>query len=258
MVSDASSGARVSFYAIGVDCRNVLFAARARRLCFGGPGRRGDTLGVVLLAHEPGGLAALRAPTASQPLRVLVSGCLVGLPCGVDGTDYGLGGSLGDLLSLPVVRAFAFCPEDYGIGTPRGMPDIHGGDGFDVLDGRARVLDGGGVDVTERMVAGARGMLAHARVHEVELSILTDMSAACGSQVISDGCRLVAERRYRAGVGVAAALLIRSGIPVVSQRDYRTLGRIRALLDPAFRPDPNAIDHHDTAWFGAYFKPSVR
>ena len=208
----------------------------------------------VRLAHSPHPFATLRVPTSLDPLRVLVSGCLMGLSCGVDGTDYGMGGALDALLLLPTVKAIPFCPEDHAMGTPRTMPDIHGGDGFDVLDGRARVLDEHGGDLTEPMVAGARAMIGHATAHRVELAILTDMSAACGSQVISDGCRLVKNRRYTAGVGVATALLLRSGIAVFSQRDYRTLGALRALLDPAFAPDGTAIDHHETAWHRDYFR----
>jgi uncharacterized protein YbbK (DUF523 family) len=164
-----------------------------------------------------------------------------------------MGRVLRDLLSLEVLRAISFCPEDSGIGTPRTMPDIHGGDGHDVLDGRARVLDEHGTDLTEKMIVGARNMLAHAQAHRVELAILTDMSAACGSQVISRGCRLVERREFVAGVGVATALLLRNGVPAVSQRDHRTLGRIRALLDPGFTPDPASIDHHETEWYLSYF-----
>lgn len=205
------------------------------------------------LPHEPETLSRLRTPTREDPLRVLVSGCMLGQGCGVDGTDYGMGGALGDFLSLPTLTFTWFCPEDHALGTPRTLPDIHGGDGFDVLDGRARVLDEHGHDLTEGMLRGARAMLDAARAARVELAILTDMSAACGTQVISDGCRLVPERRYRAGAGVAAALLVRSGIPVVSQRDHRTLGRLRARLDPTFRSDPAARDHHETDWYVGYF-----
>ncbi len=92
-------------------------------------------------------------------------------------------------------------------------------------------------------------MLAEARLHKVELAILTDASAACGTQVIYEGCRLIKAPDYQRGVGVAAALLIRHGIPVVSQRDYRTLGLIRARLDPTHALDPSHIDHHQTEWF---------
>lgn len=208
----------------------------------------------VLLAHSAENIGALRIPTSSDPLRVLVSGCIAGLPCGVDGTDYGLGNVLRDLLSLPTVKAISFCPEHHAMGMPRSMPDIHGGDGYDVLDGRARVLDEHGIDLTEKMLIGARAMLTSAQANGAELAILTDMSAACGSQVISDGCRLVPQRRYRVGVGVATALLVRHGIFVVSQRDYRTLGRVRALLDTNFQLDPTATDHHETPWYRAHLK----
>ncbi len=205
------------------------------------------------LAHDPAARAALRSPTPSLPLRILVSGCILGQPCGVDGTDYGMGGCLGDLLRLPTVLAIGFCPEHHGLGTPRTMPDIHGGDGNDVLDGKARVFDQHGADLTEGMLVGARAMLMFAREHAVDCAILTDMSAACGSQVISDGGRFVPERRYRAGVGVAAALLSRHGIPIVSQRDHRTLQWLRHRLDPSHVVDAAARDHHETAWYVDYF-----
>src|SRR5689334_16124518 len=151
----------------------------------------------MLLAHHREALGALRQPTQRDPLRVLVSGCLAGWGCGVDGGEYGFGVRFADWLALPTLRALPFCPEQHGMGTPRTMPDIHGGDGFDVIAGRARVLDEQGRDLTAQMLAGAQAMLAFARQQHAELAILTDMSAACGSQVISDGCRLVEERRWQ-------------------------------------------------------------
>ncbi len=73
-------------------------------------------------------------------------------------------------------------------------------------------------DLTATMIEGAQAMLAFAQQAGAELAILTDMSAACGSQVISDGCRLLAERRWQKGVGVATAMLLDASIPVVPQR----------------------------------------
>jgi uncharacterized protein YbbK (DUF523 family) len=207
----------------------------------------------LLLARSLDAIAGLRAATPEDPLRVLLSGCLFGLPCGVEGTDYGLGAAVPWLAALSVVSVTTFCPEAHGMGVPRAMPDIHGGDGFDVLDGRARVLDENGADLTAAMLAGARAMLERARAHRAELAVLTDMSAACGSQVISDGCRFDEPRRYQVGVGVATALLLRSGTPVVSQRDHRTLGALRARLDPTFSPAADALDHHESAWVRATF-----
>ncbi len=202
----------------------------------------------MLLPHHPEALDALREPSADAPWRVLVSGCLAAWPCGVNASDYGLGTSLGDLLTLRTLRALPFCPEQHALGTPRTMPDIHGGDGFDVIAGRARILDEHGADLTEKMIEGARAMLAFAEREHAELAILTDMSAACGSQVISDGCRLVQVRRFQKGVGVATALLLEAGIPVVSHRDFRTLARLHRRLDPSYEPSADARDHHEHPW----------
>ncbi|MCB9829248.1 MAG: hypothetical protein H6806_05765, partial [Planctomycetes bacterium] len=47
---------------------------------------------------------------------------------------------------------------------------------------------------------------------------------------------------------VATALLMRHGIPVVSQRDRRTLEVLHARVEPGHAPDPGALDHHETAW----------
>lgn len=208
---------------------------------------------MVLLPKNPEALATLRRPTPADPLRVLVSGCLMGQPCGVDGTDYGMGQALGTLRTHPLLRWLPFCPEHAGLGTPRTMPDLHGGDGQALLDGTARVLDQHGCDLTSGMVAGARAMLAFAQEQRIELAVLTDMSAACGSQVVSLGCRFDEPRRYQRGVGVATALLLRHGVPVVSQRDHRTLQRLCAWIEPGFVVDPAAQDHHERDWYRGYF-----
>lgn len=186
--------------------------------------------------------------TPTSPLRVLVSACLLGVRCGTDGSSYGAPyAHLQRLLTRADVSTVAFCPEDFAFGTPREVPDIHGGTGFDVLDGRAQVLRASGEDWTDAMVAAARAMLAVATHNGVHLALLTDISAACGSQVIYLGAR--ADGVHQAGHGVCAALLVRNGIKVVSQRDHRTLGRIFRKLEPESTMDPNARDHHETVWY---------
>ena len=106
-----------------------------------------------------------------------------------------------------VVLVIPFCPnaKNFAFGTPRETPDIHGGDGHDVLDGRARVLSESGEDWTEGMIAAAHHMLEIARANEVRLAVLMDISAACGSQVIYRGARSTAA--HQIGQGVCAALL---------------------------------------------------
>jgi uncharacterized protein YbbK (DUF523 family) len=190
--------------------------------------------------------------TPERPLRVLASGCLAGRRCGVDGSTYGEHPTAAAILALPNVRAVDFCPEDFAFGTPRATPNLHGGDGFDALDGRARVKTDDGQDWTDGMVRAAGEMLERARAEDVRLALMMDTSAACGSQVIYDGPRHL--KVYRAGPGVAAALLIRSGIPVVSQRDFRTLGAIlRRLGRPDLAPAAGR-DHHETDWYRGHFR----
>ncbi len=200
------------------------------------------------LAHNPNALETLRSPSDDAPWRVLVSGCLWGQPCGVDASDYGMSAHQPPWLHHRRVEIVPFCPEDFGMGTPRGMPDLHGGDGFDVLDGRAKVLDEHGNDLTQAMLRGARAMADTALEHKVDFALLTDRSGACGTQVISLGCRFVEPVQYRRGVGVAAAMLLRCGVAVVSQRDFHTLSVLGSKVDEAFEVDAEALDHHQTAW----------
>lgn len=193
-------------------------------------------------------IASWPAFTVERPLKLLASACLLGVPCGVDGTSYGAPYPHTErLVRLPNVHVVPLCPEDLAFGTPRDTPDIYGGNGFDVLDGRARVLSNTGEDWTERMLDAAQTMLRVAQENDVHLALLTDIGAACGSQVIYKGAR--SDGHYRAGQGVCAALLIRHGIKVLSQRDHRTLETLLCKLDPACQPDPTARDHHETPWY---------
>jgi hypothetical protein len=57
---------------------------------------------------------------------------------------------------------------------------------------------------------------------------------------------------YQKGPGVAAAALIRAGIPVISQRDDRSLRMLRDLLDgTALLADER--DHWEKEWYQGYF-----
>lgn len=196
----------------------------------------------------------LPAPTKEEPLRILFSACLGGVLCGYDGTNNGEYAFIPELLRHPYVKAVLFCPEDYSFGTPRGLPNIHGGTGYDVLDGKARVLTENGEDFTEGMIHAAEKMLEVARQQKVHLALLMDVSGACGSQVIYDGHRTTPTVQYQVGAGVSAALLMRNGIKVMSQRDYKTMQLLLQKLNPEHSIDKAALDHHETAWYKSYFK----
>jgi uncharacterized protein YbbK (DUF523 family) len=109
------------------------------------------------------------------------------------------------------------CPEvDGGLGTPRPPAEIVGGDGADVLAGRARVVTSGGADVTGAYVAGARRALAVAQESGARAAILKSRSPSCGKGGIYDGSF---SRSLRAGDGVTAALLRANGIEVVTDEE---------------------------------------
>lgn len=195
--------------------------------------------------------ARLAGVTASDPLRVLFSACLLGQPTGWEGGPYTDDLAV-RLSTLPTVRPIAFCPENATLGTPRPLTTIHGGNGRDVLAGRARVLETTGRDVTKELVAGGEAMLAAARRGDAELAVLLEISDSCGSHALYLGPP--EEKRYQKGTGVAAAILTNAGIPIVGQRDAATLGRILGALDPTFRPDRSAIDFVEGEWFRDYFR----
>lgn len=196
----------------------------------------------------------LRIPTSYNPLRILMSSCLLGTLCGADGSSYGEYPQIKTLASYSNISITSFCPEDYSFGTPRAIPDIIGGNGADVLDGKAIVETETGKDITQGMLEAASKMLDIALKNNIELAILMDVSAACGSQVIYKGHRTSKESQYQIGMGVCAELLNRNGIKIISQRDFKSLEILFSKVDTNHQIDKKAIDHDESSWFKQYFK----
>lgn len=199
-------------------------------------------------------LLNIRVPDNTNPLRIMVSACLTGIMCGYDGTANGEYPSVLKLLNYNNVKLVRFCPEEYSFGSPRQMCDIYGGTGMDVLDGKAKVLTETGVDWTDGMIQASEKMLQIAKDEKVELAVLMDVSAACGSQVIYNGNRFAENKIYQIGAGVCAAQLIRNGIKVISQRDYASLEILYSKIDSNHIINTEAIDHHEIDWYKEYFK----
>jgi uncharacterized protein YbbK (DUF523 family) len=97
------------------------------------------------------------------------------------------------------------------------MCDIYGGTGMDVLNGKAKVLTEKGIDWTEGMIRASEKMLEIAKKENIELAVMMDISAACGSQVIYDGNRFSENKKYQIGTGVCVAQLLKAGFKVISQ-----------------------------------------
>ncbi|MEZ5173074.1 MAG: 2-thiouracil desulfurase family protein [Bacteroidia bacterium] len=166
-------------------------------------------------------LSHIRTASVEDPLRLLVSACMTGVSCAYDPTASTRFDSVDRILESPLVKISTFCPEHFSFGTPRELCDIHGGTGLDVLEGRAKVLTESGRDWTDGMISASEKMLELALKDKVELAVLLDISAACGSQVVYGGSRKSTGTPYLAGAGVCAAQLIRNGISVISARFQR-------------------------------------
>ena len=149
---------------------------------------------------------------AAEP--VLVSACLAGCACRYDGSDNN-DERLADLLRAG--RAVLVCPEEQGgLGTPRPAAEIVGGDGHDVLEGRAKVLTASGRDVTDAYLRGARAALDSAQRAGARTAVLKARSPSCGKGAIHDGSFAGG---LSSGDGVTAALLQAHGIRVISEEE---------------------------------------
>ena len=102
------------------------------------------------------------------------------------------------------------CPELLaGFGVPRKPAEIRGGDGRDVLNGQATVVDAQGDDLTAAYIAAAEKCRQIAQIYGIRRARLADGSPACGVSYIYDG---TFSHAIRSGLGVTAALLEKSGI----------------------------------------------
>ncbi len=138
----------------------------------------------------------------------IVSACLVGVNCRFNGKNK---------LDRYLLKVFKrgellpVCPEQLGgLPTPRIPAKIVGGDGYDVLDGKTKVINKKNEDVTENFVRGATEVLKIMKLLNIKEAILESKSPSCGSGKLYDE----ASGRSIKGDGVLTALLKRNGIHV--------------------------------------------
>jgi len=146
---------------------------------------------------------------------VLISACLVG-----EAVRYNAAAVRPDRLWLGSIagryRLLPFCPEvAAGLPVPRPSAEIVGGDGHDVLHGRASVMDARGEDLTSVFMEAAALALRICRDNRITVAVLAENSPSCGRSSIYDGS-FTGQRI--AGAGVTSARLLESGITVFSQQ----------------------------------------
>lgn len=128
----------------------------------------------------------------------LVSACLMGLKTRYDGKvvpSNACRKAVQGGVCIPV------CPEQLGgLSTPRTSAVLVGGDGYDVMQGQARVVTRDGEDVTANFILGAKQVLEIARKQDITKVLLKAKSPSCG---------------LAPQIGVLASLLQAQGYTVV-------------------------------------------
>ena len=135
---------------------------------------------------------------------ILVSACLLGVPCRYDGTGAA------DERVLALARKYHLipvCPEQLGgLATPRPPAERHD----------TRVLTRDERDMTAAFLRGAEETARLAKLFSCRIAVLKANSPSCGSGQIYDGCFC---NRLVPGDGLTAALLKKDGLTVLSEKD---------------------------------------
>ena len=145
----------------------------------------------------------------------LVSACLLGIKCAWDGRDRYRNRKVIELLRKETL--IPVCPEQLGgLATPREFQEIEKGSGDNVLDGKSRVKNKIGQDVTRQFTRGAKEALEIAGQYNIKEFIAKSRSPSCGCGSIYDGSF---SRKLIQGNGVTVALFKRNGIKVISENN---------------------------------------
>ena len=143
-------------------------------------------------------------------MYILVSACLLGMPCRYDGTGKREAGL--EKLREQGHTLIPVCPEVLG-GLPIPRPPAE-------RQPDGRVITQKGQDVTNQYRAGAQRALELAQVHGCTLAVLKERSPSCGRGQIYDG---TFSHTLTSGSGVTAQLLEEHGIPVYGESQIKNL-----------------------------------
>ncbi len=136
--------------------------------------------------------------------KVLVSKCLLGIPCRYDGKGKTCENVLEFLKDKEMV---VVCPEVMGgLSIPRNPAEIIG----------ENIISNAGVDVTKEYMSGANQALEMALREKVDICLLKSRSPSCGCGQIYDG---TFSGNLIDGNGCTAELLLNNGFVVISEED---------------------------------------
>ena len=137
-------------------------------------------------------------------MTILVSACLLGVPCRFDGASLPCAAVLALMEKHTLIPV---CPEILGgLPTPRPAAEIQG----------SAVCTKEGRDVSAAYQRGAKEALRLVRLYGAEAAILKARSPSCGVGKVYDG---TFSGTLIQGNGITAALLQQNGIPVFTEKD---------------------------------------
>lgn len=146
---------------------------------------------------------------------ILVSACLIGLNCKYNGgNNYNE-----EIFNLVKTgKAIPVCPEQLGgLTTPRNPSEIK------IIDGKRRVINNEGEDITEQFKKGAEEVLKLVKILDITKAILQPRSPSCGVGKIYSGNF---DGELIDGNGILAELLLKNGVEVLSSDNIKEYGEI--------------------------------
>ncbi|NLM17932.1 MAG: DUF523 domain-containing protein [Candidatus Riflebacteria bacterium] len=162
----------------------------------------------------------LNLPPSGSSL--LISGCLIGLQCNYAGTCAAAYRDKPDVWNSlsKHYNLIPICPEQLGgMTTPRLPSELLGG-AEAVFDRKAKVISVEGDDVSDSFIKGAFEALHLAKFFDAKFAILKSKSPSCGKYKRYDG---TFSKTLVDGSGMAAYLLMKNGVAVITEREYLSL-----------------------------------
>lgn len=139
-------------------------------------------------------------------MKILVSACLLGIPCRFDGKSKEY--DIAPIMSHDIVP---FCPECYGgLPIPRAPSEIL----------NRRVVSSIGTDVTKQFQKGAQSAVLLCQKLGIRYALLKSKSPSCGSGQIYDGTfgKILID-----GDGITAEALKKIGVRVYAEQELALL-----------------------------------
>jgi len=147
-----------------------------------------------------------------MPTTILASACVLGIHSAYNGKRAKR------LLDKkwqanPQYRFIPFCPEQMaGFSTPRTPVEIIGGDGADVLSGKAKIITQNGENVTSKFLDALDDILIAVQWVQPDMIVLQQRSPSCSCAGIYDG---TFTHTLITGDGVIAAFLRQKGYQLI-------------------------------------------